>query len=103
MPTPLVTESFQVFNYNDLERLVYDTYGVEINVLDMVFEPSQRTYEMYEVDDKYGLLHTVGDDEIVEHWIETGSLNNVQVEHVLYRLLKDGHIQEGKYLMTIWW
>lgn len=114
----LKTEDAKVFWYADLEKLVKEVYDQEIRILDLLFEVSNDSYREYTVDGEYGLLDTVGDNIIVQKWIEQGGtkfdVSNVpefdwtdeaqlDVNHILYRLHIDGIIPEGKYIMTVWW
>jgi hypothetical protein len=113
------------FDSRDLEKLVEDVYGLDIDIIeDMItYERiGQHTYHEFDVDGEQE-LDSIGDDEIVKVWSETGQLKeidmrndpqwapawdeyyygNVEVKHILHRLFKDGHIVAGHYVMLIWW
>ena len=113
----LKAEQCTVIWYADLQVTVKEVYGQDINVLDMVFEPNNGSNYSFTVDGDTE-LDTVGDLEIVEKWISTGSTRvdmsdveeydwndfaEVDVNHVLHRLFRDGHISAGKYTITCWW
>ncbi len=118
----LNTEPVNTFYYGNLEELVKELYGHEISVLDERFIPfeyiGQNTYHEWTVDGE-SELDTVGDDEIVAKWIETGEMDNldmsdvpeydwaatadVQLEHIMHRLFIEGHIPAGNYLMKVYW
>ena len=113
------------FDSRDLEKLVKEVYGQEIDIINdmLTFERiGQNTYHEFDVN---GIdeLDSIGDDEIVKVWTETGKLKDidmsndpewapawtehtdgdVEVKHILHRLFKDGHIVAGHYVMLIWW
>lgn len=113
------------FHSRHLEQLVKEVYGQEIDIIKsmILFEHlGQHTYHEFDVDGSLE-LDSVGDDEIVKVWSETGQLTNidmrndpqwglswteyyhgdVEVKHILHRLFKDGHIKAGHYVMLIWW
>lgn len=113
------------FDSRDLEKLVKELYGQEIDIInDMItFERiGQHTYHEFDVDGELE-LDSVGDVEIAKVWTETGQLKDidmrndpawapawteyyegdVEVKHILHRLFKDGHIEAGHYVMLIWW
>jgi hypothetical protein len=112
-----------VFTYTELERLVKELYGKEIHILhDGRFIPYERlghyTYHHWTVDGESELMQ-VGDDEIVQKWIETGEMDcldmddvpeydwadtaDVQLEHIMNRLFLEGHIPAGEYYMLVDW
>jgi hypothetical protein len=120
MQSELKTETVEVFNYRVLEELIKELYSQEIHILqDLISEHriGQYTYHEYDVtsDEDYGyLLGDIDDPMIAEEWIQTGQMpyrddyegfprKALQVEHILYRLHKEGHIPTGKYLMTVHW
>ena len=110
-----------VFKYTDLEKLVLQIYGVEIDILHGNFIPDELighyTYHEWTVDGD-SELESMGDDDIVRKWIETGQMSDldmsdipdywkstadVGLEHILHRLFKDKHIPAGNYLMKVDW
>lgn len=113
--------------YSDLQKLVKDTYGVDINIMDMIPDEfrGQNTYHEVDVNGE-SELDCVEDPYIVKHWIETGEyqyINEddlnipeakdpqwwsndyyfVEIKHILHRLFKDGLIPGGKWIVTVWW
>lgn len=108
----------RVFWYGHLEELIKEVYDQEIRILDLLFEVTNDSYYSYTVDGVTE-LDTVGDDIIVQKWIENpGKVNFdvsnesvfdwtdralLDVNHILHRLYQDKIIPAGKYLMTIWW
>lgn len=112
-----------VFQYQALEKLVEEVYGLKIDILnDEDFIPWERkghyTYHEWTVDGE-SELNTVGDDEIVAKWIETGEIKaldmsdvpeydwrdtaEVRLEHILHRLFIEDIIPSGKYVMLVDW
>jgi hypothetical protein len=114
----LNSETAEVFWYKDLEDLIKEVYDQDIRILDLVFEPSQDSYYSYDVNGESELID-IGDDVIVQKWIEnpgqtTFDVSDVpefdwtdtahlDVNHILHRLYTDKIITAGKYLMTVWW
>jgi hypothetical protein len=118
----LDTVMTHVFEYSDLERTVKVVYGLDISILEGNWIADERighyTYHEWTVDGESELF-TVGDDEIVAKWIETGEIENldmsdvpaydwadkanVGLEHIMHRLFLDGHIPAGNYLMKVDW
>ncbi len=115
----LKTETFHTFEHRDLEKLVKELYGYDINILDERFIPfeyiGQYTYHEWTVDGE-SELDTIGDKEIVAKWIETGQMDQLEVpevdwllfaevglNHIMHRLFIEGHIPAGKYQMKVWW
>lgn len=101
------------FDFYSLEALVTELYGQNINILDLVFEPNNDSYEQYDVDGD-SELHDIEDPEIVAEWIQTGSMpyrddyrgmpqKALDVRHILHRLHAEGHIPTGSYVMRISW
>lgn len=117
------TETMHVFMYTELEKTLKELYGIEVRLLDEPFIFSERighyTYHEFDVDPVEGCLFSVGDDEIVAKWIQTGRMTNldmrdvevydwsdtadVGLEHIMHRLFIEGHIPAGKYLMQVDW
>lgn len=115
-----------VFDYTDLEKLVKDLYGHTIEILDERYIPYERighyTYHEWTVDGETE-LDVVGDDVIVQKWIDTSEIDhidmtdvvledgspywstetNVGLEHIMHRLFIEGHIPAGNYLMKVDW
>lgn len=112
-----------VFEYRDLERLVFELYGQKIEILNgEQFIPDERvghyTYHEWTVDGD-SELSSVGDKEIVAKWIETGQTTgldmtdvpeydwanaaDIGLEHIMHRLFIEGHIPVGNYLMKVDW
>lgn len=118
MTTKLKYSTKKVFWYSDLEKLVKQVYNEDIRLLDLLFEPSQNSYYEYTINGNSELT-TVGDDAIVQKWIDNPGqtvfdvsdvteidwTNTVQldVNHILYRLYIDDIIPSGEYVMTVWW
>lgn len=118
----LKTTITYVFEYSALEKLVKELYGHEIHILrDERFIPDERighyTYHEWTVDGD-SELDLIGDDIIVQKWIETGNMDyidmsdvdgywsdtaNVGLEHILHRLFIEDNIPAGKYLMKVDW
>jgi hypothetical protein len=117
MHPKLKAKPHYVFWYSDLEALVKELYDFDFEILGTPYaEFSQNSYQQYEIeaDDDTTILDTIGDDDIVAEWIATGVnplredyrgtlFPALDVKHILYRLFVEGHIPEGKYLMTVWW
>lgn len=117
----LESEQVIAFDYNKLEELVKELYGQEIRILDMIPDEliGHYTYHKFDIHSEYGALDSVGDDEIVKVWTETGQLTgidmddvegydwldtaDVDIKHILHRLFTEGHIEAGKYLMLVDW
>lgn len=114
-----------VFDYTDLEKLVKEVYGHDISILESYIDDERLghyTYHQWTVDGETE-LDLVGDDVIVQKWIETGQLDdldmtdvvledgepywstetNVGLEHIMHRLFIEGHIPAGNYLMKVDW
>jgi hypothetical protein len=113
MHPTLKAQSSYSFDYSDLEKLISELYGQNIDILDLLFEPNNDSYEEYEVDGD-SELYDIGDPEIVAEWIQTGAmpyrddyrgmpLKALDVRHILHRLHAEGHIPTGKYIMRISW
>jgi hypothetical protein len=124
-PVQFKTIITHVFKYGDLEELVKTVYGHDISILES-YIPDERmghyTYHEWTVDGE-SELDLVGDDLIVQKWINTGQLDDldmsdviledgspywsstadVGLEHIMHRLLIEGHIPAGKYLMKVDW
>jgi hypothetical protein len=117
----LATTTTHVFDYRDLEKTVKDVYGLEIDIVnDFIFDErrGQYTYHDWTVDGESELF-SVGDDEIVAKWIETGEVldldmsdvtaydwadnADVGLEHIMHRLFLDKYIPAGNYLMKVYW
>lgn len=118
----LKTVQTYVFDYNDLNKALKEYYGIEVDLLENGFIPDERlghyTYHDWKVDGE-SELDCVGDDEIVQKWIETGKMKeldmsdvpeydwretaDVGLEHIMHRLFINGHIPAGNYLMKVDW
>jgi hypothetical protein len=115
----LKTEMMHVFMYTELEKLLKELYGIDIDLFDLMDNEqiNHYTYQEFTVDGDSELL-IVGDDAIVRKWVETGELRyldmsdvpeywddtaSVGVEHIMHRLFIEGHIPAGKYLMQVDW
>jgi hypothetical protein len=121
----LTSEQVTVFKYEDLEKLVKQAYGHDISILDS-YIPDERmghyTYHEWTVNGS-SELDLMGDDIIVQKWIESGDLDDIDMtdvvledgspywrsdasvglEHILHRLYLDKIIPAGKYLMKVDW
>jgi hypothetical protein len=110
-----------VFEYRDLEKLIKQLYGREIDILGSYITRERLghyTYHHWTVDGESELLE-VGDDEIVQKWITTGQMTDldmadvpehdwsatadVELWHMMNRLFLEGHIPAGEYYMLVDW
>ncbi len=114
----LKTEIVHTFYYRQLEELVKELYGHDINIVnDLIsFESrGQHTYHEWTVNGE-SELYDIGDDKIVAKWIETGQMDNlivpevywlpsarVELNHIMHRLFIEGHIPAGKYQLKVYW
>jgi hypothetical protein len=116
----LKSKQATVFEYQDLEKLVQEIYGIDIDILnDMIpdYRRGHYTYHEWTVDGQSELFD-IDDDKIVRKWIETDKIKNIDMtdvpgyhnstaavglEHIMNRLFLDGHIPAGRYLMTVDW
>lgn len=119
-----------VIFYTDLEKLIKESYGVKVDIMEMI--PEERrghyTYHEFTVDGE-SELDSFGDEEIVKHWAETGEylyidpsdINitypddydwkyhwepdgySVDIRHLLHRLYKDSLIPGGLWYVTVDW
>jgi hypothetical protein len=107
-----------VFWYGDLEKLYGEVYNEKLNILEGLRDShdyfGQHTYYEFETNGDDGFFDTVGDEVIYGEWLATGETDNIYVDedwsnarvelrHILQRLLEDGFIEPGKYLMKVWW
>lgn len=118
----LDTAVTHVFAYTDLNKALKDIYGIDVDILENGFIPDELighyTYHEWTVDGE-SELDCVGDDEIVQKWIETGLMKDIDMsdvpeydwrdtadvglEHIMHRLFIEGHIPAGNYLMKVDW